>query len=185
MSATVHPFVRFALTKLSRVFARPLDDDEIAAYADALDDVPPEDVRDACELLAKSERHWPRPVVIRDAVDRMHRQARPAPKPFPVPETYTDPDSGERVPLFRCAECLDRGFVPLACNEHGELLPGRVRLSWLDVDAGIVERDDAGAIVRVTRPHYRVTRCERCCKFVEPRARVSRSSYDERHNKEW
>lgn len=182
MSATIHPFVRFALTKLARVFSRPIDDEDIAAYADALKDTAPEDVRDACDLLAQSERFWPRPVVIRDAIDRMHRTAQGrTSKPFPVPETYTDPETGERVELYHCAECLDRGFVPIACDEHGKPLPGRVRLSWSETDS-VIERNDEGTIVRVVRPHYRVDHCERCCKYVRPHKPVTRSSYDERHN---
>lgn len=151
MSVMVEAVAGQAVRAMATVFGHKWDSDaEIALYIRALGDLDPARVVAACEDLAKTEKFWPRPVLVRDRVQALERSARIAqPKPFTVGESWVNPETGEYEALYRCRECQDTGFVPLSARENGHVL------SWSDVRLGEVK-------------HACVRRCG-CGKLRAPR----------------
>ena len=164
MSAFIDPSLHGALKRLARQFMRQLHDDDIEAFAEALDDLPIFDVVRACAEVGKHERYFPRPAIIRRWVQRLRTEQAPRPTTPTTPETYTDPLTGETSQLYTCSACQDRGWVPV--TEAGAVI------SW---DAVRGAGDWAGAAIT----HHHVTRCETCKRLRTPTAPVVRRSIED------
>ena len=165
MTATqeLHPTLVAALTRLARVFAHPLNDEQLLIYADALDDISPEDVSRACDSIAKFERFWPRPVAIRHYVQKLQGQ-RALPDARPLPLIEWDSVTGQHVQIAACRVCQDRGWIPLRQDKS--------RMSW-DESRGVADFVGRGT------GHYNVERCDVCNKVAPERPAVTRASFDE------
>jgi hypothetical protein len=160
--ADLHPTFVDALTRLARVFAHPLTDEQLLLYADALDDIPPEDVSRAVDVYVKFERFWPRPVAIRSYVQKQQRQRSLPARPLPLIEW--DATLGQNVQIASCSVCQDKGVVPLRQDKS--------RISW-DESRGV------GDFVGRGTGHYNVERCDVCNKLAPERPAVMRASFDE------
>jgi len=165
MSARIDPSVYAAIKRTARQFLRTLHDDDVLAFAEALDDLTSFDVVRALAEIGKYEKFFPRPVVVRHYVEKLRSRAAP-PTARPVPETDIDPTTGERVELYRCRECQDKRFVPV--TEAGAVI------SW-DAVRGVGEFSYCG--IRGTIKHHYVKHCATC---NPPRpAKVTRRSYED------
>jgi hypothetical protein len=165
MTATereLHPTLVDALTRLARVFAHSLTDESLLLYADALDDLVPEDVSRAVDVYVKFERFWPRPVAIRHYVQKLQRQRELPARPLPLIEW--DATLGANVQIAACRVCQDRGVVPLTKEKQ--------RISW-DESRGV------GDFVGRGTGHYNVERCDVCNRLAPERPAVTRPSFDE------
>lgn len=153
MSATIDPTLHSALRTMARLFMRTLTDDDVEAYADALEGIPPFEAARACHELGKRERFFPRPVVIRACVDELRRES-----------LHAD-TSAPRV-------------MPHACDCHQGWLPATaagVVISWDQ------SRGTGDWLYRGTG-HHHVVRCTRCQQLRVPHKPVTRRSYDDEHD---
>ena len=135
MSATIQYGVAKALHDLASVFTHKWDHEgELAGYLKALADLPHDELVAACEDCARTEKYWPKPVVLRERVQQL-RKAGKFEHTRPIAtrvERWTNPATGTEEVLHRCADCEDTGWQPL--NAHGQAL------LWQEVRSGLAQR---------------------------------------------
>lgn len=158
MSASVHPGIVFALRSMARAMMQKITDDEIEAIAETVSDCSPEAIRDACGEIAKHERYFPRPVVIRSYIERQRNRVHRAPAPAEAPREV----DGEAV--WSCLGCQDQGFRPITAD-------GRV-ISW-DQSRGV------GAYYGRGTGHHHVDWCTLCSRLRKPTPALTHHTYDD------
>lgn len=157
-----HPTLIGAFTFMAKAMMHRLDDEQIEALAEACSDLPIDLVCAACSEIARHERFFPRPVVIRSYVDRLQRQRNEHTTPAAA---FVDPNTGERAE-WQCLACQDRGLRPH--NAAGHLI------SW-DQARGV------GAYLSMPVRVDHVSRCTVCNRLAAPKRKITRPTYDEQH----
>lgn len=135
MSATIHFAVGKALHDLAVVFGHKWDSEhELGGYLKALSDLPPDALVAACEDCARTEKYWPKPVVLRERVAQLRKAGKfEAARPIATRvERWVNPATGTEEVLYRCADCEDTGWQPV--NAHGQAL------LWQEVRSGLAQR---------------------------------------------
>ena len=158
------PSVAVAISSMARVFMQKIDDDTIERIAEAVIDLAPEAVCEACDEITKHERFFPRPVVIRAYVERLQHQRTQQHTPAAA---FVDPSSGERA-VWRCLACQDQGLRPH--NDKGHVI------SWDQVRA-------VGAFLGAPQVHcHHISRCTVCNMLAEPKSKLTKPTFDEQQS---
>lgn len=105
------------LEALAATFGHAWKPQQLEGYVQALGDLPVERVLDACQAVARAEKFFPKPAVIRErAVISRVPVAAPT-RPLAQPDGFVNPETGVYESVYRCGQCEDTGWLPIAARE--------------------------------------------------------------------